>query len=209
MHDEPEPAPTPLQHLPGARWRELTEAEGRARYDLLAVTDDSIDYDDVFGGDPISFFVHTGDLQVQGPLLVANDGQRAVFVVEGSLTVDGTLVVVDNGPTAPLWVRGALTADTLGVFLNAHLLVEEDVAVQGTLVFHLRDSGHFVVNGDLTAGLSIASSFDGALYLPETELPPLSGDELAARWTDEVGAMSGSPRAIALAVAAGRPLLKA
>lgn len=194
--------------LPSARWHRLTEEEGRARYDLLSITDDSVDYDDIFGGDPISFFVHRGDLAVPGPLVIGNDESRAVFVIEGSLEVAGALVVKHSGSPAPLWIRGNLVAGNLAVVMNAHLLVERNVTVAGELAVMLRDSGHFVVGGSLSTGTSIAASFDGVILLPDDSVEPLSGDELEARFSAEVLEIPNRPLAIALVASRGESLLR-
>ncbi|MCY0994736.1 hypothetical protein OV203_46855 [Nannocystis sp. ILAH1] len=59
--------PQPYTALPGARFQPLARELGLARYNLLAVSDDSVNYEDLFGSREVDFRVHQGTLTLSGP----------------------------------------------------------------------------------------------------------------------------------------------
>jgi hypothetical protein len=66
-------------------------------FDLITATNDSVDYDDLFGEEPEHAMVCASSVKVDGDLTLSGwqakkDAQQTVYIIEGDLTVDGTLV---------------------------------------------------------------------------------------------------------------------
>ncbi len=203
------PPRTNLHSASDAVWRPLADPDGRDRYSLLEISGDSVDYDDVTGGAPLEFFVHEGALSAAGPLVLAGDGPPRVYVVEGDLVVSGPLVLLGDGQAAILWVRGSLRAQALVAVRGALLFVEGALTVDRELALYLSPAGHFIVDGELTTGVSIAASLDGCIAVPESAAEPLTGDELEARWSRHILEIPNRPLALVHATLAGLPLLAA
>ncbi|MBZ4399245.1 hypothetical protein [Myxococcus sp. AS-1-15] len=119
------PKPQPYTTLPGARFESLAADEGLARYDLLGVSDDSVNYEDLFGGGDVNFVVHEGTLSLRGPTYVGNE-DPLVCVVEGDVIVDGPLVIRDVGVYVPLWIKGSLIARDLLLSDESQVFIEGD-----------------------------------------------------------------------------------
>ena len=170
------------------------------------MTDGSIDFMDLTGGDPLRFAVHDGDLHVKGPIYVRNPEPGTVYVIEGNLTVDGPLVIADSARYVPLWVRGNLVVSQLAVLLDAHLFVEGNLRVEGELAMYLKDAAHVIALGTASVGSWVRFSRSGAVYLEELE--PTMVDETDARLAPEVAAIPNKPLAIGEQVFAGRSVLR-
>lgn len=198
--------PQPYLSLPGAKFHSLPTEEGLERYDLLEVSDDSVNYEDLFGGDDVSFFVHDGALTLRGPLQVTNE-EPAVCVIEGDLVVEGSLVICDWDRYVPLWIKGSLTAKDLLLSADAQVFVEGDLKLSGTLVTDTSDAAHLVVHGETEIGTWLRPSQRGAIYLPESTPDPLQGDDLEARLVPELTTGNRS-RTWCERVLAGQPLLR-
>ncbi|MCP3063326.1 hypothetical protein LXT21_31560 [Myxococcus sp. K38C18041901] len=172
--------PQPYTTLPGARFQPLDTEEGLERYDLLEVSDDSVDYADLFGGGDVNFVVHEGSLSLSGPTSVQNEEQR-VCVIEGDLIVDGPLVIHDVDVYVPLWIKGSLIARDLLLVDDAQVFIEGDLKLSGNLVTEVTDAAHLVVHGEAKIGAWLRPSERGAIYLPESVPDPIEGDALKAR----------------------------
>lgn len=172
------PDEEPYDCWPEAQWRSVSQQDGCSRYNLIDVSQDSVDYEELFGGDDFEFAVHDGALVVSGPIFAVNKyGTRNVFVVDGDLVVDGTLALFARELYVPLWVRGTLSAHHLCVHGDAQLFVEGDLRLGGCLVTDLSDAGHLVVHGSTSASAWLKQSTVGALYV-DTEMNPIEGDAL-------------------------------
>lgn len=194
--------------MPGARWQPLASEVARERYSLLEVSDDSIDYDELTGGDPIAFHVHPAGLAVAGPLWIRNEEAGHVFIIEGDLAVEGPLVIGDHGRYVPLWIKGNLTAASLAVLHDAHVFIEGDLRLAGELVTYLGDAGHLVVHGELTAAAWARMSTRGAVYLPESTPEPLQDEPLEARLAPAITAIPNRHLAISDHVLDGLPVIR-
>ncbi|WP_426748596.1 hypothetical protein VZQ01_19185 [Myxococcus faecalis] len=169
--------PQPYTTLPGARFEPLATEEGLERYDLLEVSDDSVNYEDLFGGGDVNFVVHEGTLSLRGPTYVGNE-YPLVCVVEGDLIVDGPLVIRDVGVYVPLWIKGSLIARDLLMSDESQVFIEGDLKLTGNLVTNVTDAAHLVVHGEVQVGAWLRPSQRGAVYLPESMPDPIEGDAL-------------------------------
>lgn len=203
--DEEDPSIS-FDALPGASWRDVAFADGQARYDIDEMTDGSIAYDDLTGGDPLRFAVHDGDLRVPGPIYIRNAEPGMVYVIEGSLVVDGPLVLADSGRYVPLWIRGDLEVSQLAVLLDAHLFIEGNLRVAGELVTYLKDAAHAIVLGTASAASWVQFYDRGAIELPGLE--PIEVEETDERLAREVAEIPNKPLAIGEQVFARRSVLQ-
>jgi hypothetical protein len=180
--------------------------DGAERYDISEMTDDSIAYEDLAGGDPIRFAVHRGALRVAGPIFVENDEAGTVFVIDGDLVIDGPLVLADSGCYVPLWIRGDLDVARLAVLRDAHVFVEGNLRVAGELVVCAKDAAHAIVRGATTAGRWV--QFDQRGVLDFGELEPTFVDDADPRLATEVAEIPNKPLAIGEQVFANRDVLR-
>lgn len=199
--------PQPYTTLSGARFQPLERELGFERYDLLEVSDDSVNYEDLFGGQEVDFVVHDGPLTLTGPTFVRNESP-GVCVIEGDLVVDGPLVISDLDVYVPLWIKGSLIARDLVLSDDAQVFIEGDLKLTGNLVTHGTDATHLVVHGEAQLGAWLRTSPRGAIYLPESTPEPIEGDALAARLAPTLNPQSGFRQALCEHVLAGRPLLR-
>jgi hypothetical protein len=204
-----------LHELGGAIWKKVPTAEATEKYDILEVTDDSVDLDDLFGDEPDHFFVHDGSLRCRGPLAISHLPEarnRTVFVVEGDLVVDGALSFENSDIYTPLWVRGSLEATNLAALLDACIFVEGDLRVGGVLATYLTDAGHLVVHGAARFGTHLALSHRGAIAMKSGEAARAVGQgkpvplEKALR-KELLDAEGDVYAAVRDAMLAGRPIL--
>lgn len=138
-----------------AAWRRvpLDEAED---HDFLAATNDSVGYEDCFGGDPSHVMLHEGSLRIAGLVELngwkaARDAQQTVYIVDGDLIVDGALVFDQSDIMTTLWVTGALRATRVACASTAMLIVGGVLEVADLLITDLEDAGHLIVHGPLVA----------------------------------------------------------
>ncbi|NTX62883.1 hypothetical protein HUA74_19735 [Myxococcus sp. CA051A] len=174
------PKAQPYTTLTGARFEPLATEVGLERYSLIEVSDDSVNYEDLFGGRDVTFVVHEGTLSLSGPTYVGNEDPM-VCVVEGDVIVDGPLVIRDVGVYVPLWIKGSLIASDLLLVHEAQVFIEGDLKLTGNLVTNGTDATHLVVHGEAQVGAWLRPSQRGAIYLPASIPDPIEGDALAAR----------------------------
>lgn len=203
MHLEPQP----YTALAGARFQPLERELGFERYDLLEVSDDSVDYEDLFGGHEVDFVVHDGSLTVSGPTHVRNESPM-VCVIEGDLIVDGPLVISDMDLYVPLWIKGSLIARDLVLIADAQVFIEGDLRLTSNLVTHGTDATHLVVHGEAQIGAWLRTSLRGAIYLPASTPEPVEGEALAARLAPTLDPHSDLRQSLCEHVLSGRPLLR-
>jgi uncharacterized protein (DUF736 family) len=200
-------APEPYTSLAAARFTPLANELGLERYDLLAVSDDSVNYEDLFGGDEVAFFVHQGPLTLDGPTYIRNKDPM-VCIVEGDVIVDGPLAIRDFDLYVPLWIKGSLIARDLAVGADAQVFIEGDLKLTGNLVTYGNDATHLVVHGEAQVGAWLRPSQRGAIYLPESIAAPLEGEALDARLVPTLAAPTTSPQTWCEHVVNGQPLLR-
>lgn len=138
------------------QWESLPLSEATERYDIAEASDDRVeDLEDLFGEEPEGFFVHQGNLTVDGPLSIGNDPELAddtVYVIDGDLTVNGPMRFVNADVYTPLYVTGSVTAQHLLCLSDSNLLIGGDLTVGGLLMTELSDMGMLVVHGAASAG---------------------------------------------------------
>ncbi|QSQ18823.1 hypothetical protein JY651_26050 [Pyxidicoccus parkwayensis] len=199
--------PQPYTSLPGARFQPLSRELGFERYNLLEVSDDSVNYEDLFGGLEVDFMVHDGTLKLSGPAYVSNEAPM-VCVVEGDLIVDGPLVIRDLDIYVPLWIKGSLRARDLVLSYDAQVFIEGDLELTGNLVTSGTDATHLVVHGETRIGAWLRPSHRGAIYLPASTPDPIEGDALTARLAPTLDPRRNFPLSLCEHVLAGQPLLR-
>ncbi|MFP2928261.1 hypothetical protein ACLESO_24295 [Pyxidicoccus sp. 3LG] len=197
----------PYTTLSGARFQPLATELGLERYNLLEVSDDSVDYEDLFGGNELAFVVHDGTLTLSGPTYVHNDDPM-VCVVEGDLVVEGPLVIRDLDLYVPLWIKGSLIAHDLLLSADAQVFIEGDLKLTGNLVTDGTDATHLVVRGEAQVGAWLRPSHRGAIYLPASIPDPIEGDALAARLASTLDPRGNLSLTLCEHVLAGQPLLR-
>jgi hypothetical protein len=124
-------------------------------FDLLTATNDSVDYEDLFGAVPEHVLVHTGDVTVSEPVSLrgwdARKGsQQTLYVIDGDLTIRDLLVFSQSDLCTTLWVKGALRAPRVALSGSAVLIVGS-LHVEDVLLTNLEDAGHLIVHGPCEA----------------------------------------------------------
>ncbi|MEU4507614.1 hypothetical protein [Streptomyces sp. NPDC024089] len=145
-------------------WESVPMAEATERYDIGEASNGLLDdLDDFFGEEPECFFVHRGDVTVEGPLVMGNGPDEAVdtvYVIDGDLTVNGPMRFLNMDVYTPLYVTGSVTARDL--FLeDCNLIIGGSLTVGGLLMTELTDGGMFVVRGVTSAGAWLEWSDSG------------------------------------------------
>ncbi|MEV0535223.1 hypothetical protein [Kitasatospora sp. NPDC050463] len=139
-----------------ARWESVPLSEAAERYDIGKASDDLVeDLEGLFGDEPECFFVHQGDLTIDGPLLMGNDpdlAQDTVYVIDGDLTVNGPMRFLNADVYTPLYVTGSVTARHLMCLMDSNLFIGGSLTVGGLLMTELSDPGMLVVHGAASAG---------------------------------------------------------
>lgn len=138
------------------RWESVPLSEAAERYDICKASDNHVeDLEDLFGDEPECFFVHQGDLTIDGPLSIGNDpglAQDTVYVIDGDLTVNGPMRFLNADVYTPLYITGSVTAQHLMCLMDSNLFIGGSLTVGGLLMTELSDSGMFVVHGAASAG---------------------------------------------------------
>ncbi|WP_433566029.1 hypothetical protein ACQP1O_12820 [Nocardia sp. CA-151230] len=138
------------------RWESVPLSEAAERYDICKASDHRVeDLEELFGDEPECFFVHQGDLTIDGPLSIGNDPDLApdtVYVIDGDLTVDGPMRFLNADVYTPLYVTGSVTAQHLMCLMDSNLFIGGSLTVGGLLMTELSDMGVIVVHGAASAG---------------------------------------------------------
>ncbi|MEU1208779.1 hypothetical protein [Nocardia sp. NPDC005825] len=206
------------------RWESVPIDEAAERYDIGEASDDRVeDLDEIFGDEPEFFFVHEGDLTIDGPLSIGNDPGLApdtVYVIDGDLTVNGPLRFLNADVNTPLYVTGSVTAQHLMCLMDSNLFIGGTLTVEGLLLTELSDMGMLVVHGAASAGAWLEAWDRGDIAFVEAlnarrlrvaggdySDPGAAADILAPELLDG-GAEDASDKLWAAALE-GRPLLRA
>ncbi|MEU1429793.1 hypothetical protein ABZ412_22195 [Nocardia sp. NPDC005746] len=138
------------------RWESVPLSEAAERYDIGEASDTRVeDLEEVFGEEPECFFVHQGDLTIDGPLSIGNDPDLApdtVYVIDGDLTVNGPMRMLNGDVYTPLYVTGSVTAQHLMCLMDSNLFIGGSLTIGGLLMTELSDMGLLVVHGATSAG---------------------------------------------------------
>lgn len=138
------------------RWESVPLSEAAELYDIGEASDTCVeDLEDLFGEEPECFFVHQGDLTIDGPLEIGNDPGLApdtVYVIDGDLTVNGPMRFVNADVYTPLYVTGSVTAQHLMCLMDSNLFIGGSLTIGGLLMTELSDMGMLVVHGAGSAG---------------------------------------------------------
>ncbi|MFE2954954.1 hypothetical protein [Nocardia tengchongensis] len=136
-------------------WESVPLAEAADRYDIGEAIDTRVeDLEELFGDEPECFFVHEGDLTIDGPLVIGNDPGLApdtVYVIDGDLTVNGPMRFVNADVYTPLYVTGSVTAQHVMCLMDSNLFIGGSLTVEGLLMTELSDMGMLVVHGAASA----------------------------------------------------------
>ncbi|MFC7247554.1 hypothetical protein ACFQO7_34260 [Catellatospora aurea] len=153
--------------MPGS-WEPVPLAQAAQRYDLGEASYDSVHLADLFGDEPEHFYVHTGNLVVDGPLALGNlpgEDDDTVYVVDGDLTVHGPVGFRNLDVYTSLYVTGTVTAQDLVCLWDSCLFVGGSLHVGGLLATSLTDAGHLVVKDRLTCPVWLDGRGRGAIYV--------------------------------------------
>ncbi len=151
---------------PQPLWERVPVADCGERYDLGEASNDSVYLEDQFGDVPDYFFVHEGDVTVDGRLILEDDrGEEisTVYVIDGDLVVNGPVAVCSGDSNTSLYVTGSVTVDDLAAVMHGQLFVGGSLVVRGLMMTALADAGHLVVHGSVTAGTWIEVGGRGAI----------------------------------------------
>lgn len=183
---KPRAAPSPT-FANFALWKKvaLDESDDDDRsFDLLEATNDSVDFEDLFGEQPEHAMVCGESVSIAGPLRLngwkAKKGhQQTLYVIDGDLSIDGPLVFSQSDICTTLWVKGRVKASHVALFGSA-VLICDDVDVRDAIVTHLDDAGHFIVHGSCAARVWIGLSHRGCIELDRAPQARLLSDAYAA-----------------------------
>ncbi|GAA1819542.1 hypothetical protein GCM10009682_45110 [Luedemannella flava] len=197
-----------LHELPGAVWDKVPVAEARQHYNLLTLSDDSVDLPDMFGDEPEYFLVHRGDLVIDGGVRLVDDFSTEIstlYAIDGDLTVSGPLSLGNLDSNSSLVVTGSLHAPDLIATGHGQLFVSGSLTVPGLLVTGLADAGHLVVHGTTTVGAWIEVNGRGAIYLTPPQNARLIGSPDNCYFGDEETPESPQDALLAEFIRDGRP----
>ncbi|MFC4065924.1 hypothetical protein [Actinoplanes subglobosus] len=164
---------------PHPAWTIVPLDDVRDRYDLGEISQDSVYLEDLYGEEPEHFFVHHGDVAVDGPLVAEDDSGDEIstlYVIDGDLTVDGPAVFRNGDSNTALYVTGSVTVRSLVCLNHGQFFVGGSLIVEDLLFTGLDDAGHLVVHGPVTAGAWIEAAGRGAIYFPAPPAARLVGD---------------------------------
>lgn len=137
------------------RWESVPVSEAAEQYDICRASGDQVEeMEDLFGDEPECFFVHRGDLTIDGPLSLGNDPGVApdtVYVIDGDLTVNGPMRFLNADVYTPLYVTGSVTAGHLMCLMDSILFIGGSLTVEGLVLTKLYDMGMLVVHGAASA----------------------------------------------------------
>jgi hypothetical protein len=215
-----------FHEMPGVTWTNAAAAGAKERYNLLQISDYSVNLADLFGEEPEYFPVHHGDVTVDGALLLEDDFSPAastLYIIEGDLRIRGPLSLQNGDSNTSLYVAGSVFVKDLVCLWHSQLFVERSLAVEEVLVTNLNDAGHLVVHGPVSAGTWIEAGGRGeisGIVSPATRLIARSHplhfskgaafedikDAVRAEFFDGNGYLDTA--GIARAILNGRPVLR-
>ncbi|MEE1766807.1 hypothetical protein PUR34_00840 [Streptomyces sp. JV185] len=136
-------------------WESVPITEATELYNIGEASNGLLDdLDDIFAENPECFFVHKGDVTVEGPLMMGNGPDEAVdtvYVIDGGLTVNGPMRFINIDVYTPLYVTGSVTARDLFCLMDCYLIIGGSLTV-GELLMTELDAGMLFVRGATSAG---------------------------------------------------------
>lgn len=161
--------------IPGASWTTVPLAQAREHYKVEPLL--PVHLAEMFGlVEPEFFYVHTGDLLVDGPLALSGEDQT-IFVIDGDLAVNGPVGVQNSDIYTGLYVTGSVTVDDLSCIWDSQLFVSGALTVKGLLVTSLTDAGSLVVEGSVSAGTWLELADRGSIEFGGYAVARLIGRE--------------------------------
>lgn len=154
--------------LPAANWDAVPVEEALEQYDMAEASNcPSWDVDEYFGEEPEHFYVHRGDLAIDGPLALGNgpdEDEDTVYVIDGDLTVSGPLTFCNADVYTSLYVTGSLVAQDLVCLWDSCLFVGRSLTVRNLLATSLYDPAALVVKGPVSARTWLEMGGRGCIY---------------------------------------------
>jgi hypothetical protein len=150
----------------GVTWTNAAVAGAKERYNLLEISNYSVNLADLFGEEPEYFQVHHGDVTVDGALLLGDDFSPAastLYIIEGDLRIRGPLSLQNGDSNTSLYVTGSVFVKDLVCLRHSQLFVGRSLAVEELLVTNLNHAGHLVVHGPVSAGTWIEAGGRGEI----------------------------------------------
>ncbi|WP_412537865.1 hypothetical protein R8Z50_18565 [Longispora sp. K20-0274] len=155
--------------VPGARWEAVPVEDALELYDMAEASNDpDWDVEDLFDEEECEdFFVHRGDLRVDGALALGNgpdEDKDTVYVIDGALTVDGPVTFLNMDVYTTLYVTGSVVAHDLVCLWDCSLFVGRSLTVRNLLATSLIEMGSLVVRGPVSAGTWLEMGGRGRIH---------------------------------------------
>jgi hypothetical protein len=183
---------------PGATWDAVPVEEALERYDMAEASNrTSWDVDEYFGEEPEHFYVHRGDLAIDGALELGNgpdEHEDTVYVIDGDLTVSGPVTFLNMDVYTTLYVTGSVVAQDLVCLWDSCLFVGRSLTIRNLLATSLTDPGALVVKGQTSAHTWLEMGGRGCIYFasePNARLAARTDTRaggLAAQYSDGANA---------------------
>ncbi|MGW5683626.1 hypothetical protein [Nonomuraea sp. NPDC003754] len=153
---------------PTANWDAVPVEEALEQYDMAEASNrTSWDVDDYFGEEPEHFYVHRGDLTIDGALALGNtpgEDEDTVYVIDGDLTVSGPITFCNADVYTSLYVTGSVVAQDLVCLWDSCLFVGRSLTVRNLLATSLYDPAALVVKGPVSAHTWLEMGGRGCIY---------------------------------------------
>ncbi|WP_157514126.1 hypothetical protein [Nocardia concava] len=163
-------------------WESVPVSEAAERYDICRASAELVeDLDDLLSEEAECFFVHRGDLTIDGPLSLGNDPGVApdtVYVIDGDLTVNGPMRFLNADVYTPLYVTGSVTAGHLMCLMDSVLFIGGSLTVEGLVLTKLYDMGMLVVHGAASAEAWLEAWDRGDVIVEDPKARTLSASEV-------------------------------
>ena len=142
--------------------------EALERYDMAEASNrTSWDVDDYFGEEPEHFYIHRGDLAIDGALKLGNgpdEDEDTVYVIDGDLTVSGPITFLNMDVYTSLYVTGSVVAQDLACLWDCCLFIGRSLTVRNLLATSLTQAGALVVKGPVSAHTWLEMGGLGCIY---------------------------------------------
>lgn len=153
-------------NLKQLKWKKLAFKKANATYDLAKITSGAVDpvSQSFWPDDAPSYRVYQGDVAVKGAAEFGGDDAEedgTAFVITGDLKVDGPLIVFQGDCNAIFVVMGSVTCSDCLVAEDGALVVAGSFKSAGTLATRLTQMGVLSVSGDASAANWLEASGQG------------------------------------------------
>ncbi|MDI2129425.1 hypothetical protein [Yinghuangia seranimata] len=156
---------------PAVNWDAVPVEEALEQYDMAEASNrDSWDVDEYFGEEPEHFYVHRGDLTIDGALALGNapgEDEDTVYVIDGDLTVNGPITFCNADVYTTLYVTGSVVAQDLVCLWDSLLFVDRSLTVRNLLATSLYDPAALVVKGPVSAHTWLEMGGRGCIYFAD------------------------------------------